>query len=167
MRRVRSRWAFLPLALAFVQAPEPVAAQFEAPCELQCAAALGATSFVAATGISVAVGRVGGGLSSMSQGLWVWGAAFAAVVGGGTALSGNGERQERAVYAAGIGTLVGALAGGTLEAARSRADEAHVISGALIGAAAGALIGGAVGALTYDEGASSTAIPLLTLRLPL
>jgi hypothetical protein len=143
MRLARKTGACLAIVLAFVQTP-PVEAQFEAPCELGCAAVLGATSFVAATGISIGVGRISGGLSSIGQGLFMWGASFAAVAGTGIALSGNGGRQERAVYAAGIGTLVGALAGGTLEAARTRGNEAHVISGTLIGAASGALVGGAV-----------------------
>lgn len=167
MRRARAMWACGSVLLALAPAPTPVAAQLEAPCRLGCAAVLGATSFVTATGISIAAGRMSGGLSSMSQGLFIWGASFAAVAGSGMALSGNGERQERAVYAAGLGTLAGGLLGGTLEAARTGGDEAHVISGALIGAAAGALVGGAVGALTYDGKRTGEAVPMFTLRLPL
>jgi len=166
MRRARAASAALAaVALVTASYPTPAAAQFEAPCELACAAVLGATSFVTATGVSIAVGRMTGGLDGVDQGLLLWGASFAATAGGGMALSGNGQRQQRAIYAAGIGTLIGALAGGAAAAAR-RGDEAHLIVGTLVGAAAGAMVGGVVGAFTYDA-ADGGALPLFTVRLPL
>lgn len=159
-----ARASLIGLALGCGCAPAQASAQFADPCELGCIAVLGATSFVTATGVSVAAGRVTGGLTSMGQGLFLWGLSFAATAGGGMALSGNGERQERAVYAAGLGTLAGGAAGGLLGKALG-GDEAHVISGSLVGAAAGALIGGAVGALTWSGDDGGGAVPLLSLRL--
>lgn len=159
------RVALVAVTLGLALAPQPASAQFSEPCEVSCIAVLGATSFVTATGVSVAAGRITGGLTSLGDGLLVWGVSFAATMGGGMALSGSGERQERAVYAAGVGTLAGALGGGLLRTALG-GDEAHVISGILVGAAAGALIGGAVGALTYDA-EDEGAVPLFSVRLPL
>jgi len=161
-----ARTVLAALTLACACAPAPASAQFAEPCELGCIAVLGATSFVTATGISVAAGRVTGGLTSMNQGLLLWGLSFAATAGGGMALAGNGERQERAVYTAGLGTLAGGLAGGLLGASLG-GDEAHVFSGTLVGAAAGALIGGAVGALTWSAGEGGAAVPLFGIRLAL
>jgi hypothetical protein len=154
------------LALGSVCGPTRAAAQFSDPCEIGCIAVLGATSFVTATGISVAAGRITGGLTSVNHGLLLWGASFAATAGAGMALSGNGERQERAVYAAGLGTLAGGLAGGLL-AISLGGDEAHVISRTLVGAAAVALIGGVVGALSWSEEEGGGATPLFSVRLPL
>jgi len=154
------------VAVGCAGTPVPTLAQFSDPCELECIAVLGATSFVTATGVSVAAGRLTGGLTSMSHGLLLWGASFAAAAGGGMALSRSGERQERAVYAAGIGTLVGALAGGLLGTSLG-GDEARVISGTVMGAAAGALIGGVVGALTWSDGETGSTMPLFSIRLPI
>lgn len=161
-----ARTVLTALTLGCACAPTPASAQFTDPCELGCIAVLGATSFVTATGVSVAAGRITGGLTSMNSGLLLWGLSFAATAGGGMALSGNGARQERAVYAAGIGTLAGAVAGGLVGTSLGR-DEAHVISGTLVGAAAGALIGGAVGALTWSADEGGGAMPLFSIRLPI
>jgi len=154
------------LGLIWACAPARASAQFSEPCELGCIAVLGATSFVTATGVAVAAGRMTGGMTSVNQGLLVWGASFAVTTGAGMALSGNGERQERAIYSAGLGTLAGALTGGLLGASLGD-DEAHMISGTMVGAAAGALIGGVVGALTWSAKDAGGATPLFSIRLPI
>lgn len=147
--------------------PAPASAQFEAPCELACIGVLGATGFVAATGSAVAIGRISGGMSTVNQGILAWGTSFTAVVGGGMALSGNGERQERAVYGAGIGMVSGALTALAFEAIRTEADGPRMLAGALMGAAAGAIVGGVYGALSYDgDEEAAEAVPLLTLTIP-
>ena len=142
------------------------AAQFEEPCELACIGVLSATSFVTATGAAVAMGRLTGGMSTVNQGLVVWSGTFAAMAGGGMGLSGNGARQERAVYAAGIGLLSGAAAGLAIEALRTGGDEPRMLAGTLIGAALGAIAGGLYGAISYDGEEDSQPIPLLTLSIP-
>jgi hypothetical protein len=148
--------------------PAPGAsAQFEEPCGVACAGVLGAAAFVTATGASIGMGRGAGGLSSVNEGLLVWAGTFSAFVGGGIALSGNGERQERAIYAAGIGTMAGAVIGLALEAARSGADEPRVFAGALIGAAAGAVLAGVYGAVSYETGRGTGDMPLFSVRVPL
>ena len=156
----------VPLAalLCLAPRPEPLTAQFTSPCEAACVAMLGATSFVTATGAAVAAGRLTGGLMSMNQGFLIWGVSFAATAGAGMALSGDGERQERAVYAAGIGTATGAAVGGLLGAVLG-GDESRVITGAVVGAAAGALLGGVVGAVSSEDDGGT--VPLLSLHLPL
>jgi hypothetical protein len=103
---------------------------------------------VAATGTVAALGRLTGGLSTTGQAVGTWGASFALVVGGGVALSGNGERQERAVYAAGIGSGVGAALGLALAAATDASDGSRLLASTLIGAAVGVLAGGVYGALS-------------------
>jgi len=145
--------------------PSSVTAQFADPCELTCIGTLGATGFVAATGASIAVGRITGGMSTVNQGLFVWGTSFAVFTGGGMALSGNGARQERAVYAAGIGTLTGALMGLTIEAIRTDGDEPRVLAGTLVGAMVGALAGGVYGALSYT-GDTRESVPLMSISVP-
>lgn len=152
-------------ALALAR-PSPAAAQFTDPCELTCVGVLGATSFVAATGVSIAVGRIGGGMSTVNEGLLAWGASFAALTASAMALSGDGGRQERAVYAAGIGTLGGAVLGLGIEGIRTDGDEPHVLAGTLIGAALGAVAAGAYGALSYHDGGSGEAIPALSVTIP-
>lgn len=162
----RRRLSFLVAAgIAFVPAT-PASAQFDEPCQLTCIGVLGVTSFVAATGASVAAGRITGGMSSVHQGLVVWGGTFAAVAGGGMALSENGERQERAVYAAGIGMVTGALVGLALQAARTDGSEPYLFAGALIGATAGAVVGGVYGALSYEADESAGSVPLFSVTIP-
>jgi hypothetical protein len=160
------RAALLLVAAVVLLAPAPATAQFQEPCELACIGVLGATGFIAATGTAVAVGRITGGMSTVNRGLLVWGTSFTAVVGGGMALSGNGNRQERAVYAAGVGTLAGALTGLALEVVRTDGDGPRVLAGALMGAAAGAFVGGVYGALSYDGDDDSGPVPLVTLTIP-
>lgn len=156
--------AGVTLSLLLLRPPTEVTAQFSEPCELTCAAVLGATGFVAATGTAIALGRLTGGMSTVNQGLWVWGGTFGALVGGGIALSGDGERQHRAIYGAGLGALAGAVAGFTIEALRTRGDEPGVLSGTFIGATTGALLGGVYSALTYSDSAQSS-VQLFALRL--
>lgn len=145
--------------------PTVAEAQFSEPCEITCIGVLGAAAFVTATGVAVAHGRISGGMTSANKGVFLWGGSFMAVVGGGMALSGNGARQERAVYAAGVGTLAGALVGLTVETVRTDGDAPRVLAGTLMGAAAGALVGGVYGALSHDDDMAVT-VPLLTLALP-
>ena len=165
-RRPRSVWAsLLAIGLCLVQPPSNVAAQLAEPCQLTCAAVLGATGFVAATGVAIAVGRASGGMSSVNQGLRVWGGTLALVVGGGLALAGDGDRQERAIYSAGLGTMAGALAGLSLEAVRTGGDGTRVLAGALVGAAAGAVLGGVYGALSHDPDGPQS-LPLFNVSLP-
>ena len=168
-RRVRRTLhiSLIAASLVLVLTPSDLAAQFAEPCQLTCAAILGTTGFVAATGAAVAVGRTSGGMSTVDRGAWVWGSAFAVVAGGGILLSGDGERQERAIYAAGLGTLAGALTGLTIEALRTSGSPPSRLAGALMGATAGALVGGVFGALSYDADSSQDAVPLFALRLPL
>jgi hypothetical protein len=164
--RVALPTSMLLLGFLFLHSPAHVKAQFSDPCQVTCAAVLGATGFVAATGASVAVGRLSGGMSTVDQGLWVWGSSFLVFAGGGVALAGDGERQERAVYAAGIGTAAGALAGLALGAVRTSADGPQRLAGVLVGATVGALLGGAYGALSHKADASQSTVPLFTLQLP-
>jgi len=104
-------------------------------------------------------------MTSLNQGLWIWGNAFAVVVGGGILLSQDGERQRRAIYSAGMGTLAGALTGLTLEALRVGGDGPRMLAGALIGATVGAVLGGAYGAVSHDPDASQGAIPFFSFGL--
>lgn len=156
---------FVVLMSLAVLRPSTATAQFEAPCRLACAGVLGTTAFVTATGVSIAVARATGGLTRVNQGLLVWGSTFTTVLVGGVALSGNGARQERAIYGAGIGSVVGGLAGLGLEALRTRGDGPRVVAGTLIGAASGALIGGVYAALTLD-GQDTETVPLLSVNIP-
>ena len=107
----RSVVATLALSAATALLPRPARGQFRAPCEVQCALTLGATAYVAGTSALVAWGRASGGVSTSKEAALVWGTGFAIVAGGGVALGGNGARQERAIYGAGLGTLAGTVAG--------------------------------------------------------
>lgn len=166
----RSRMSFLICALVMVPMarPEPVTAQFTTPCEARCALVLGASSYAVGTGALVAWARTTGGISTGREGLWIWASGFALTVGGGVALSSDGQRQERAVYASGVGLLAGSAAGllvGTLGAGSGPPP----LATALIGASAGALIGGLFGALTHDgdgepQDSGGTALPLFSFR---
>jgi len=115
-----------------------------------CGLALGATGFTVAMGTLVATGRASGGVSSIPRAAGIWAGSLLLFVGGGVALGGNGARQERAVYASGIGALAGSVAGLGVEASLGRGDRARKVAAALIGAAAGAVVGGVYGALSYD-----------------
>jgi hypothetical protein len=145
--------------------PSSARAQLSEPCAAACGATLVAVSAVAATGAVATLGRLEGGLSTTSEGLWAWGASFAAVVGAGAALSGDGARQERAVYAAAVGSVAGAALGLVLGAATDSGDRARSVAAALIGAAVGTVAGGVYGALSHDDrGAALT--PSLSLEIP-
>jgi hypothetical protein len=156
------------LALAVVGAAQatPASAQFSDPCGVPCAGVLGATAFTAATGVLVGYGRLTGGVSTISEGLTVWGVSLAAFVGTGIALSGHGERQERAVYSAGIGSLAGSLLWLGIESTLDESDGARKVAAALMGAAAGALVGGVYGALSHEAGSTDSPVSLLSVRVP-
>jgi hypothetical protein len=106
-------------------------------------------------------------MPGLNHGLFVWGSTFVVVAGGGLALAGDGDRQERAVYGAGIGGAVGAALGLAVEAVRTGGDGSHLLSGALIGAGAGVLLGGVYGALSHDGDEDISAVPLLSFRFRL
>jgi hypothetical protein len=165
-RGPRAGGLVVALALATGAPSTPASAQLSEPCEAACGLVLAATGFTVATGAVVAYGRSKGGISTTAEGLRVWGVGFAMVVGGGIALRGNGERQERAVYAAGIGTLVGSVAGLGVEAAFGEGDGAARVAAALVGAAVGGLVGGVYGALTHEHGEGSAQATLVRLSTP-
>lgn len=150
--------------------PAPAEGQFKAPCELQCALALGATAYVVGTSTLVAWGRATGGVSTSKEALLAWGAGFAIVAGSGVALSGNGARQEGAVYGAGLGTLAGSIAGFAVGLARTDAPSsrgprgARLVAAALVGAGAGALAGGIYGALSHSDQGPTSQLPLFAVR---
>jgi len=162
MNRMR-RWA---LPLTFLVATPGASAQLSDPCGAACGVVLGATAFTAATGAVVAYARASGGISTAGEGLGIWGAGFATVVGGGIALQGNGARQRRAVYGAGIGAVAGSLLGLGIESTRTSSDDASRLAAALVGATLGTLAGGIYGAVTYP-GAEvySEPTPLLAVTL--
>jgi hypothetical protein len=140
---------WLAMSLGAAASP-PAAAQLSTPCELACGLVLGATGSVFATGAVVAVGRGSGGVTRIGQAATTFGVAFAAFVGSGIALGGNGARQERAAYAAGLGSVGGAVLGLAIGSAAAETDGARRLAATMIGAAAGALAGGVLGALTHD-----------------
>ena len=113
--------------------------------------------------------RTKGGVATTREAAWIWGAGFSMTIAGGVALSGNGERQERAVYASGLGVLAGAAAGWLVGSLGSSDDGPRVLAATLVGAGAGALLGGLVGGATYDAsgGNSLPSLTVLSLRLPL
>jgi hypothetical protein len=155
-------------ALALLAMPAPARAQLSDPCGVECGVVLGAASFVVATGTAAAVGRARGGFSTTSQGIAAWSTGFVVAAGSGIALSGNGSRQERAVYAAGIGVLVGSLAGFAAGTLPDDGTPASRFASTLVGGALGALAGGVVGAATWErdvpnDGAS---VPLTVISLP-
>jgi len=164
--RPRLRLALVAGSLLFT-APDSATAQLSDPCEAACSLVLGVTGYAVATGALVAWGRHTGGISTDKEGMWAWGTGFVLTVGGGVALGGNGERQERAVYAAGLGVLAGSAVGLAVGSMRPDSNGTTRLAATLIGAGAGALIGGVYGALTHDqEGAGAPRpVPLLTFRL--
>ncbi len=147
-------------------APRDAAAQFSDPCGAACAITLGATGVVAATGAIVAIGRRSGGFATTNQAAWVGSAGFAAVVGAGMALHQNGERQERAIYAAALGAATGSLVAFGVAALTDGSDGARMLGASLIGATAGALAGGIYGALSHDDGSAGAVMPLLSIGVP-
>lgn len=165
----RRAWLGLAVAAALTLAspPRPASAQFSDPCEVDCALILGATAFTTATGAAVAWGRYGGGLSTVREGLLVWGVSFAVVSGSGIALSGNGGRQRRAVRGAGIGALAGSVLWLGIESTQAESDGARKVAATLMGAALGTVLGGVYSALTYDDDVPGDPTPLLTVRLSL
>jgi peptidoglycan/LPS O-acetylase OafA/YrhL len=146
-------------------APRESAAQFAEPCSTACALTLGATGVVAATGAVVAFGRLEGGMSTTSRAAWTGAVGFAFVVGSGMALSGNGGRQERAVYGAAIGSATGALLGLAFGSMGGSGDGSPRLAGTLVGAAAGVIIGGVYGALSHGEGGYGAAAPGLAITV--
>jgi len=92
-----------------------------------------------------------GGFSNPRQGIIAWASGFVAATGGGMLLSGNGDRQQRAVYGAGLGALGGALAGLTAESLFGQSTSATRLAATLIGAGLGVAIGGTIGAMTHED----------------
>jgi hypothetical protein len=154
------------MLVALLTAVPGANAQLSGPCGTACGVVLGATAFTAATGTVVGFARASGGISTPREGLGIWGAGFAAVIGGGVALQGDGHRQRRAVYGAGIGALAGSLLGLGIESTRASSDDASRLAAALIGAAVGTLVGGVYGAVTYPgQEIYSEPTPVLALTL--
>lgn len=147
----RAYGALAVVMLAAALGPRESAAQFADPCLTTCALTLGATGVVAATGAVVAFARLEGGMSTTTQALWTGGMTFALVAGSGMALSGNGERQEQAVYGAAIGSAAGALVGLAIGSMGESGDGSRRLAGTLAGAAAGVVVGGVLGALGHNE----------------
>jgi len=158
-------WILVALAMLLGR-PDSSTAQLSHPCEAACSLVLGLTGVTVATSTLVAWGRHTGGISNTRQGMAAWGTGFALTVGGGIALSGSGARQERAVYAAGLGVLAGAAAGWVVGSIRPGEDRANRWATTLIGAGVGALIGGVYGAVSHDEGSGGMGapVPLFTVR---
>ena len=145
--------------------PAPASAQLTVPCEIACTLVLGATGAVAATGATIAWGRVTGGISTGRTAVTVWGTSFALLVGSGVALGGDGERQRRAVYGGAAGAVAGSLAGLVVASCLGGDDGVTAVAAALIGAAAGAWIGGAYGALSHDGSGPADPVPVLSLSV--
>jgi len=162
-RRLRWRWpppraagpTCLALAVGMSLCPVEASAQFSEPCAVTCGLTLGAVGFVFATGTSAAVGRATGGYTTTRQGIATWSVGFLAAAGAGMALSGNGARQERAVYGAALGALSGSVAG-LLVGSLGESSGATRLAATLIGAAVGVVAGGVVGAATLDESSGGT-----------
>ncbi len=145
------RMAGLVVALgAFLIPADNVEGQLSDPCEIACAATLGASSFVFAMGTMAVVGRLEGGYTTKTGPAVTFAGAFVASVGTGLALSGNGDRQRRAVYGSAIGAAGGALAGLVAESLIGESDTASRFAATLVGGALGVVAGGIVGASTYD-----------------
>jgi len=112
-----------------------------------------------------------GGYSNPRQGIIAWGSGFVVAAGAGMALSSDGERQQRAIRAAGIGALGGALAGLAVESIFGESTNATRIAATLIGAGLGVAVGGAVGAVTYEQpdpalaGSAAWLAPVFSIRI--
>lgn len=150
--------------------PRPASGQLTDPCDAWCGALLGANAFTFAMGTSVAVGRAAGGFHTVSAGGITWAASFSAAVAAGTALSGDGHRQRRAVRGAALGAAGGALAGLAIESISGSTSTTR-FAATLVGAAAGVVVGGVVGALTHEGQASrgnpaAAAVPAFSVSIP-
>lgn len=166
----------LVVALPILAAtPRGASSQLTDPCGAGCGVLLGASAFTFANGASAAVGRsVGGFETGVAAGV-VWAASFVAVAAAGAALSGDGDRQLRAVQGSALGAVAGAFVGLAAESLTEEATPTTRLAATLIGAAAGVLAGGAVGALTHEaSGVPSDAValepafrsPTFSLRIP-
>jgi hypothetical protein len=155
----------LVAALVTAASAAPASAQFSHPCDVPCALVLGASAYTVAIGTVVGYGRATRGYSTRGVALGIGVTSFVSVAGAGMALSGDGERQERAVYASGMGALGGALVGLALGPAFEETDGSAKLAAVLVGAGAGALIGGVYGALSYD-GATGTQPAAVGVRIP-
>lgn len=148
------------LVVGSALSPRSATGQFAEPCAVTCGLTLGAVSFVFATGASTAVGRAKGGYTTTRQGITTWSVGFLASAGAGMALSGNGARQERAVYGAALGAVGGSVAGLLVESL-GESTGATRLAAALIGAAVGVVAGGVVGAATLDASGDDGIDPAL------
>jgi hypothetical protein len=156
----------LLLAGLLATAMRPAEAQLSDPCSLECGLVLGATSFVFASGVATAVGRSSGGFTTTSSGIVAWTSGFVVALGGGIALAGNGERQERAIYSAGIGAVAGSLVGLAADSFSGDSSRATKVAATLVGAAAGALTFGIYGAATWNDDETSAPVPLASFSVP-
>ena len=152
MSRPTLRTAGIACLLFMGSAPRPVDAQLSDPCSVECGLVLGATSFVFASGVATALGRMNGGFTTTGQGIASWTGGFLVALGGGIALAGNGARQERAIYSAGLGVAAGSLLGLATESLAGESTTASRWAATLVGAAAGALSFGVYGAITWEDG---------------
>jgi hypothetical protein len=166
IRRTHRRGALVLLAALVLAAgsASAVEAQFSSPCSVGCGLLLAANSYVFATATSTAVGRALGGFSNPRQGIISWSSGFVAAAGAGMLLSGDGQRQRRAVRGAGLGAVGGALVGLTAESMLRENTSATRLAATLIGAGLGVAIGGAVGAWSGE--ASPTDVPVAALLRP-
>jgi hypothetical protein len=133
--------------------PTGAVAQLSDPCEVRCGAVLGVAGVAVAMGATAAVGRARGGYDTSGDAAKVWALGFAVGLGAGIALAGDGGRQRQAVYAAGVGTVAGALAGFGIESVFGSGSAATRVAASLVGAGVGALAAGAYGAISYDRAA--------------
>lgn len=147
---------FVVLIVASALGPRPVSGQFSDPCAVTCGLTLGVVSFAFATGASTAVGRAKGGYTTTRQGIVTWSVGFLSAAGAGMALSGNGARQERAVYGAALGALGGSVAGLLVESLGD-SNSTTRLAATLIGGAVGVVAGGVIGAATLDTDADGAA----------
>ena len=159
-----TRMAGLVVALGLFFTPANIEAQLSDPCEAACAATLGATSFVFAMGTMSAIGRMEGGYTTKTGPAVTFTGAYLASAGAAFALSGNGERQRRAVYGSAIGAMGGAVAGLAAESLFGESDTASRFAATLVGGALGVVAGGIVGASTYDGVGSQR--PIFTFVSP-
>jgi hypothetical protein len=161
----RARLALLAAGTAIATSAPPATAQLSAPCEVTCGVVLGASAYAVGTAAMVAWGRHVGGVATGGRATAIWLSAFGLAAGSGIALGGDGARQERAVYASGVGLGAGALVGLAVGAASDGEGDALAMS--LIGAGIGSLLGGVIGALSHEAETSDMSVPVLILRIPM
>jgi hypothetical protein len=149
-RCLRAAAASVLVSAVLATGPDQASGQFSDPCSLECGLLLGATSFVFATGTATAAGRMSGGFTTARQGMVIWGSGFVFAMGAGIAVSGDGDRQERAISLAGLGALGGSLVGLVSEALLGDSTSEQRLAATLVGAAVGILAGGVYGALSSD-----------------